>query len=301
MPRKKDRPVRHSYHYEGNYPEASIRRTDCRNLLEAGPLPFYPFTVEETKRSNRFLFREEFCRYMIISLVLDGKLLYKHGSRNFLLEPGLVLVIPAGTSYSFDTFTTGGYRKRVVELAGPPLDSICTTLGFDRMMILRPEDPAPLLGTLRRLEELLERQDKATVPDLLAAGYKLLLQLSEEMRGSRRNSTLLAQAQQKLESALDRPLAMEQVAAELGMSLTNLNRIFRQELHSSPLKYRNTCRIELARELLQHSTLSIKEIAAKAGYCNQFYFPQEFRRRTAQTPTEFRREYRVNAPQVILP
>ena len=46
MPRKKDRPIRHSYHYEGNYPEASIRRTDCRNLLEAGPLPFYPFTVE---------------------------------------------------------------------------------------------------------------------------------------------------------------------------------------------------------------------------------------------------------------
>ena len=57
MPRRKDRPVRHSYHYEGNYPEASIRRTDCRNLLEAGPLPFYPFTVEETRRSNRFLFR----------------------------------------------------------------------------------------------------------------------------------------------------------------------------------------------------------------------------------------------------
>ena len=299
MPRRKDRPVRHSYHYEGNYPEASIRRTDCRNLLEAGPLPFYPFTVEETRRSNRFLFREEFCRYMIISLVLDGKLLYKHDGRNFLLAPGMVLVIPAGTSYSFDTFTTGGYRKLVVELAGPHLDSICTTLGFDRMMMFCPEDTAPLLATIRQLEELLGQQARATMPDLLAAGYKLLLQLAGELRGSRKNSPLLAQAQQKLESALDRPLAMVQVAAELGMSLTNLNRIFRQELHTSPLKYRNTCRIELARELLQHSTLSIKEIAAKAGYCNQFYFTQEFRRCTAQTPTEFRREYRAAVPQSI--
>ena len=170
MPRRKDRPVRHSYHYEGNYPEASIRRTDCRNLLEAGPLPFYPFTVEETRRSNRFLFREAFCRYMIISLVLDGKLLFKHDGRNFLLAPGMVLVIPAGTSYSFDTFTTGGYRKLVVELAGPHLDSICTTLGFDRMMMFCPEDTAPLLARIRQLEELLGQQARATMPDLLAAG-----------------------------------------------------------------------------------------------------------------------------------
>ena len=143
------------------------------------------------------------------------------------------------------------------------------------------------------------RQARDRYESLEKQDYSNYLALMKYYASRAKQEQDAALAQQKLESALDRPLAMEQVAAELGMSLTNLNRIFRQELHTSPLKYRNTCRIELARELLQHSTLSIKEIAAKAGYCNQFYFTQEFRRCTAQTPTEFRREYRAAVPQSI--
>ena len=49
-------------------------------------------------------------------------------------------------------------------------------------------------------------------------------------------------------------------------------------------RYRNACRIEYARELLTRSDLSIKEITAKTGYCNQFYFSQEFRRQTGYSP-----------------
>lgn len=284
--------AKHRYHHEGDYFAARIRSSGSRNFMEGDFYPFYPFTVEEAHRTNRFLFREEFCRFMIVSLVLEGRLIYRHGERKYLLEPGMVLLIPPGTSYSFDTFSTGGYRKLVVEFAGPHLESICTTLGLDRFTMQYVGEPAPLLESIDTMRSLFERRDKEEIPELLAAGYKFLLQLSGNLRSRRRNAPLLAQAQQKLESALDQPLEMKEVAAELGMSLTNLNRIFREELHISPQKYRNTCRVEQARELLWHTDLSIKEIAAKLGYCNQFYFSQEFRRYTDQTPTAFRRECR---------
>lgn len=290
MAAEKREPAKHCYHLEGDYSAARIRRSGMRELSECGSYPFYPFTVEETCRSNRFLFREEFCRFMIVSLVLEGRLMYRHGERRYLLEPGMVLVIPPGTSYSFDTFSTGGYRKLVVEFAGPHLESVCTTLGLNRFAMQYIGGDDSLLACIDSIGALLDRSDRETLPDLLAAGYKLLLMLSGYLRGGSQNASLLAAAQQKLETALDRPLEMKAVAAELGMSLTNLNRIFREKLHISPQKYRNTCRVAQARELLWLSELSIKEIAARLGYCNQFYFSQEFRRYTGQTPTAFRRE-----------
>ena len=200
--------AKHRYHLEGDYFAARIRSSGSRNFMEGDFYPFYPFTVEEAHRTNRFLFREEFCRFMIVSLVLEGRLMYRHGEHKYLLEPGMVLLIPPGTSYSFDTFSTGGYRKLVVEFAGPHLESICTTLGLDRFTMQYVGEPAPLLESIDTMRSLLERRDKEEIPELLAAGYKFLLQLSGNLRSRRRNAPLLAQAQQKLESALDQPLEM---------------------------------------------------------------------------------------------
>ena len=56
-----------------------------------------------------------------------------------------------------------------------------------------------------------EPMDYEKLPDLLAAGYKLLLMLSGYLRGGSQNASLLAAAQQKLETALDRPLEMKAV------------------------------------------------------------------------------------------
>ncbi|MGN1365375.1 MAG: helix-turn-helix domain-containing protein [Victivallis vadensis] len=42
--------------------------------------------------------------------------------------------------------------------------------------------------------------------------------------------------------------------------------------------------------------MSVKEIAYRLGYCNQFYFSEEFKRITGRTPTEYRR-YQKTLPR----
>ena len=36
--------------------------------------PVYPFAYEDTRRHERFVFREEFCRYMIVAFIEEGRL-----------------------------------------------------------------------------------------------------------------------------------------------------------------------------------------------------------------------------------
>lgn len=55
--------------------------------------PVYPFAYEDTRRHERFVFREEFCRYLIIAFIEEGRLNYFCDGREYRLG--------AGTSYSF--------------------------------------------------------------------------------------------------------------------------------------------------------------------------------------------------------
>lgn len=47
-------------------------------------------------------------------------------------------------------------------------------------------------------------------------------------------------------------------------------------------------RIETACNLLKNTNLSLKEISAKVGYSNQYYFSSCFKKKTGQTPSSYR-------------
>ena len=54
------------------------------------------------------------------------------------------------------------------------------------------------------------------------------------------------------------------------------------------MQYRSQRRIERAIYFLQTPGITMKEIAYRLGYCNQFYFSEEFKRITGKTPTAYR-------------
>ena len=49
-------------------------------------------------------------------------------------------------------------------------------------------------------------------------------------------------------------------------------------------------RIETACNLLKNTNLSLKEISAKVGYSNQYYFSSCFKKKTGQTPSSYRQQ-----------
>ena len=89
--------------------------------------------------------------------------------------------------------------------------------------------------------------------------------------------------------AIQRKLPLRELAVSTGLSVSRLCHLFHNQTGMSPGRYLKAARLAKARELLETSTLSIKEVAARAGFNHVGRFIGTFRKAYGLTPSQHRR------------
>lgn len=80
----------------------------------------------------------------------------------------------------------------------------------------------------------------------------------------------------------------KELADELNMSYSNFRKIFKEYTGLAPAQYIQDIKLSKAKELLTHSTMSIKEIAYQLGFENHEYFFTAFKKKNGVTPADYR-------------
>ena len=71
-----------------------------------------------------------------------------------------------------------------------------------------------------------------------------------------------------------------------------LSKIFKKHLGATCIEYITQKRMEKAKELLVHTTMTQEEIAHAVGYTNVHYFSMLFKKQLGETPGQYRRQVR---------
>lgn len=95
-----------------------------------------------------------------------------------------------------------------------------------------------------------------------------------------------------LEENFRRPEGVEFYAEKLFMTARNLNLICRQILQKSVSDLIETRKLIEAKNLLTTTDMTISEIGFELGYQDKSYFTNVFKKKSGQTPSEFREEMR---------
>lgn len=82
------------------------------------------------------------------------------------------------------------------------------------------------------------------------------------------------------------------IAEALHISSSYLSKIFRKNLGATCIEYINQKRLEKAKDLLAHTTMTQEEIAHAVGYANVHYFSMLFKKLSGETPGQYRRQVR---------
>jgi transcriptional regulator GlxA family with amidase domain len=95
---------------------------------------------------------------------------------------------------------------------------------------------------------------------------------------------------------LNRPLQVSTLAAQASISTSHFFALFKRQMGTAPIDFFIRLRMNHARDLLDSTRSSVKEIAATMGYDDPFYFSRVFKSVHQVAPAEYRRRNGLAKP-----
>ena len=87
-------------------------------------------------------------------------------------------------------------------------------------------------------------------------------------------------------------ISLSDAARAVHLTTTYLSYVFHKETGITFSEYLQSCRINRAKDLLEHTEERVREIGALVGYRDNRHFSKVFKKATGVTPQEYRREQR---------
>jgi transcriptional regulator GlxA family with amidase domain len=105
----------------------------------------------------------------------------------------------------------------------------------------------------------------------------------------------LIEAAALMEANIEEPLSLDEIAALVGVSRRQIERLFKRYVGQVPTKYYLDMRLRRARELLLQTAMSIMEIAVACGFQSPPHFSKCYRNLFGHTPSAERQGSRALA------
>ena len=230
--------------------------------------------------------------HYIIHYILRGKGTFEQDGRQYPLGPSDAFLITPYHTASYRADESDPWEYVWIAFRGSDVDGILARCGLSRQ--------TPVFHY--RLETPLERripvgysaaaantaQDYEALGELY--GFFSLLMRSHEMHSDARASrgTPLQQAIAYVEANYFNDFSVEDLAAHVSLSRSQLYRVFKNSLGMSPQSYILQCRLTKARYLVCNTALSVAEIALSCGFTDQSYFTRCFRSQYGASPLAYR-------------
>ncbi len=120
---------------------------------------------------------------------------------------------------------------------------------------------------------------------LLILATAFSIQRSQRITG--RHEEVVAHAKVLLQQP-ENVQSIDRLAASLNLSAPQFRRVFKEHTGVSPHQYYNQMRMNRARELLQETSLTVKEVAAQLCYESPYHFSKAFKKATGRSPSHWR-------------
>lgn len=103
-----------------------------------------------------------------------------------------------------------------------------------------------------------------------------------------KSSSTIEMAKEYIRNNFSKDISLDDVSRSVNISSYYFSKIFKEETGENFIEYLTAVRIEKAKELLNNSDCSMKEICALCGYSDPNYFSRSFKKNVGVTPTEYK-------------
>ncbi len=220
--------------------------------------------------------------------VIDG--------RRFTISAGEVLFIPANKPHAYGAGDDDPWSIHWAHFAGTAAASYATLLpAHEYMLSILPSDTKEIARMFRESYRVASSglTERTVLLISHTLRYVLALLFFQTGRSLRGGSLTIAHDLTKsiefMRANVARSLTLQELSRQAGLSPTRFSALFREQTGSSPVDHHIRLRMQAACHYLDTTALSVKEVAAKLGYDDPYYFSRIFQKTLGCSPLAYRR------------
>ena len=259
-------------------------------LLGEGDAPFSGVLIGKTYPTPDYEIRRPRSPFTVLEYVLEGEGELCLGGKWQTARAGDVYILRAGEDHHYRANPRNPWKKIWINYTADYICAMLTAYGiesgvyraenarayFEQLLTSAKQD-APLRATCLGIADLVSHIVYATACARLTD------------RGD------AARIKEALGAAVYGQLDLGELADRLHLSKSGLIRIFKKSYGITPYEYLLSLKIAAARMLLEDTSMSVKEIAARLCFCDEHYFSSLFLARVGMRPRAYRTARRTNA------
>lgn len=274
-------------------PRPILKRENLHPLIQSlyiTDIGWYP------KARHHYRQRAEGADENILIVCVAGKGWFEVQGHSGMLERGQALIIPRGVPHRYEADEQEPWSIHWIHFRG-------NAAGLYLRLLPDGEFRLPLApGCVAELDTIFKSATCAIANAYSQTNILYLAQLCHHLLGmvffhNRAYSpTLRAPASHDLQPTVTyimdhcaEPLTRNTLAHHAGLSAAHFSLLFQRQTGTSPMQFLIQQRMRLACSLMDTTSLTIREIAVKAGYDDPYYFSRLFRKTIGHSPREYRK------------
>lgn len=231
--------------------------------------------------------RRHGCGYYVFEYIVSG-----HGTLicdETVCEPeaGDVYMLTPGCVCEYFSSRHAPWEKLWLNINGPLIDRLTEHYQIRGVTLFKA---CPLEKEFRAALEIVFRHEKDAFHQLALAMHGIIARLHEHLCRNRLapvRSPEAVKLRNHLDSHWQEKFSQQALCALIHKSPAQMQRIFKHQWGISPGRYLQEKRLKMALQYLENTSYTIRQIAARVGFTDEYYFSNWFKQHTGSAPRSY--------------
>lgn len=211
---------------------------------------------------------------------IDGKTFYPRTGDSYFLQ--------AGKDQHYFSDPTDPWKKHFINLSGRLLDSLAEGYGVGEVSYFEGLDLSDELGKILELS----KSGNDSCAEIVAVLNKIFLKMHSHIKNASEPFSIEAEMKDFLNTQITQRFDLSMLCKHVSRSESRTIRLFKNAYGVTPYAYVLGKKIDLAKKLLDNTNLTVKQIADKLCFADEYYFSNLFKNKVGVSPAGYRKRER---------
>lgn len=221
-----------------------------------------------------------------IEYIEEGIGKVKIGDKEFYAAEGDSYYLHQNFAQHYYSDSEQPWKKYFINLSGSLVDSLTDGYGLKNCFYFKGLN---LKEELCRIIEIAKRGENDNTKELVGIVNEIFLKMRSHIINDSRQDSPAAQMKDFLNTKLLDDFRIEELCRYINKSESRTIQIFKKAYGVTPYAYLLNERVSLAKNMLRNTNLTIKQIAYKLKFADEYYFSNVFKNKTGVSPLRYRK------------